>query len=320
MKSKLNFSLTQLEYVVAVHKLGHFGKAAEACHVTQSTLSMQIQKLEEEFGVTLFDRSLKPCVLTESGEKLIEQIQTILFEARKIVDLIGSSQTDATQGSLSIGIIPTVAPYLLPRLLPILENNFPHLELQISEMQTHRIIEELERDGLDVGLLATPLGISKIHEQALYYEPFYVLCGNNHELSQRKRIRQSELKLKDIWLLAEGHCLRNQILDVCTIKQERGFRMKYRFESGSLETLKQLVDSYGGYTLLPSLATESIGPNSQVIPFERPIPAREIGLVYRRQHHKTILIGSLARGIADCLPSDLRKMRQKDLDVLPVER
>ncbi|MBK9039476.1 MAG: hydrogen peroxide-inducible genes activator [Bdellovibrionales bacterium] len=320
MKSKLNFSLTQLEYVVAVHKLGHFGKAAEACHVTQSTLSMQIQKLEEEFGVTLFDRSLKPCVLTESGEKLIEQIQTILFEARKIVDLIGSSQTDATQGSLSIGIIPTVAPYLLPRLLPILESNFPHLELQISEMQTHRIIEELERDGLDVGLLATPLGISKIHEQALYYEPFYVLCGNNHELSQRKRIRQSELKLKDIWLLAEGHCLRNQILDVCTIKQERGFRMKYRFESGSLETLKQLVDSYGGYTLLPYLATESIGPNSQVIPFERPIPAREIGLVYRRQHHKTILIGSLARGIADCLPSDLRKMRQKDLDVLPVER
>ncbi|MBK7843328.1 MAG: hydrogen peroxide-inducible genes activator [Bdellovibrionales bacterium] len=320
MKSKLNFSLTQLEYVLAVHRLGHFGKAAEACHVTQSTLSMQIQKLEEEFGVGLFDRSLKPCLLTESGEKLIEQIQTVLFEARKIVDLIGSSQAGATKGSLSIGIIPTVAPYLLPRLLPTLEKNFPHLELQISEMQTHRIIEELERDSLDVGLLATPLEISKIHEQILYYEPFYVLCGNSHELSQRKRIRQAELKLKDIWLLAEGHCLRNQILDVCTIKQERGFRMKYRFESGSLETLKQLVDSYGGYTLLPFLATESIGQNSRVIPFERPIPAREIGLVYRRQHYKTSLIGSLTKGISDCLPSDLRKMRQKDLDVLPVDQ
>ncbi|GIL18065.1 MAG: transcriptional regulator [Oligoflexia bacterium] len=317
--SKVNFSLTQLEYIVAVHKWGHFAKAAEACHVTQPTLSMQIQKAEESLGAVIFDRSKKPILLTEVGKRIIDQIQLVLFEAKKIEDLIADLSTGQVKGGLVLGIIPTVAPYLLPRLLPQVESLFPQIELQIKEMQTHQIIDALNTDEIDVGLLATPLKISKIFEYPIYFEPFSVLCRKDHELSHQKKIKHSALKYNDIWLLEEGHCLRNQVLDVCAIKQDKMLKRKYKFESGSLETLKNLVNSYGGYTLLPELATDSIGDNTQLIPFERPIPAREIGLVYRREHYKSELIEALADAILEGLPEHIRKIRQKDLDVLPAE-
>lgn len=319
MITKLNFSLTQLEYVLAVHKHGHFAKAAEACHVTQPTLSMQIQKLEEDLGLKIFDRSKKPILLTEAGKKIIEQIQAVLHEAKKIEGIILSSHGEKTQGVLNLGVIPTIAPYLLPQLLPVLEELYPDLELHISELQTHRIIESLDNDEIDVGILATPLKIERIFEHALYYEPFSVLCRKGHELCHSKKVKYNSLKFNDIWLLTEGHCLRNQILDICSIKQEKIIKRKYQFESGSLETLKNLVDSYGGYTLLPALATDSIGSHSHLIPFERPIPAREVGLVYRREHYKTELIEALGEAILQSIPEEIRKTRPKDLDVLPVE-
>lgn len=315
MVSKLNFSLTQLEYAMAVHKYGHFAKAAEACNVTQPTLSMQLQKLEEDLGVTLFDRSKKPVLLTDAGHKLIEQIQTVLFEAKKISGLVLSGPAKS-QGVLNFGVIPTIAPYVLPRLLPVMEKTFPQLELEIAEMQTSRIIDALENDEIDVGLLATPLGVPQIYEHPLFYEPFYLLCRKGHELAQNRRIKYSELKHGDIWLLTEGHCLRNQVLDICSLKQEKMQKRKYRFESGSLETIKSLVESYGGYTLLPSLATEAVGPKTVLLPFERPIPAREVGLVYRRKHYKTELIEALSECILASIPEELRKIRQRDLDVL----
>jgi LysR family transcriptional regulator, hydrogen peroxide-inducible genes activator len=318
MLSKLNFSLTQLEYVIAVNKYGHFAKAAEACNVTQPTLSMQLQKLEEDLGVKLFDRSKKPILLTEVGRKLIEQFQTILFEAKKIDSLVQTGQGNKTQGHLSLAVIPTIAPYILPRLLPVLEKSFPLLDLEISEMQTERIIEALENDELDVGLLATPLNKPQISEHALYYEPFYVLCRKGHELAQHRKVKYAELKYPDIWLLTEGHCLRNQVLDICSLKQEKLQKKKYRFESGSIETLKSLVDSYGGYTLIPYLATETSGQRTQVVPFERPIPAREVGLVFRRKYYKTELIEVLGESILAAIPEELRKIRPKDLDLLPV--
>lgn len=318
MLSKVNFSITQLEYVLAVHKLGHFAKAAEACHVTQPTLSMQIQKLEADLGTIIFDRSKKPILLTDVGKKLIEQIQAILFEVKKINDIIRTEQHSGTQGELALAVIPTVAPYLLPRVLPVLEKLFPLMTLTIKEMQTDRIVEALNEDEIDVGILATPLQIGKIFELPLYYEPFYVLCRKGQAYADLKKIKYSALRLEQIWLLEEGHCLRNQILDICSAKKEKGWSRKYKFESGSLETLKNLVDSYGGYTLLPQLATESLGGNSILVPFERPIPAREIGLVYRREHYKSELIEALAEAIAKSLPADLQKIRPKDLNVLPI--
>ena len=319
MSAKIHFSLTQLDYVMAVHKHGHFAHAAKACNVTQPTLSMQIQKLEEDLGVVLFDRSKKPILLTDAGKVLIEQFQTILFEAKKIENLLEQNETKKTQGELNLGVIPTIAPYLLPRLLPVLEKQYPEMSLNIFELQTHRIIEALESDEIDVGLLATPLKIDKIFEHALYYESFSVLCQKKHELAFTKKAKYSQLKYNDIWLLEEGHCLRHQIMDVCSIKQNHNSKRKFKFESGSLETLKNLVSSYGGYTLLPKLATDDIGKNTLLIPFERPIPAREIGLVYLRQHYKTDLIEALADSILKAIPDEVRALRPKDLDVLNVE-
>jgi LysR family hydrogen peroxide-inducible transcriptional activator len=304
---------------MAVHKFGHFAKAAEVCNVTQPTLSMQVQKLEEDLGVVIFDRSKKPILLTEIGAKLIEQMQVVLYEAKKIEGMIKSSESEGLRGALTVGVIPTIAPYLLPRLLPRLETAFPEIELKILEMQTHRIIEALNTDEIDVGLLATPLKVSKILEFPLYYEPFSVLCRKDHELAGVKKARYATLKYSDIWLLEEGHCLRHQVLDVCALKKGKAQNRKFEFESGSLETLKNLVDAYGGYTLLPQLAAESIGSESQLIPFERPIPAREIGLVYRREHYKDKLIEALGESILSCIPEEVRKIRRKDLDVLPIE-
>lgn len=317
MLSKINFSFTQLEYVMAVHKYGHFAKAAEACHVTQPTLSMQIQKLESDLNIVIFDRSKKPILLTETGKKFVEQIQTILFEVKKIESIIQSSETSDTQGKLTLAVIPTIAPYLLPRLLPVMEKMHPSIELQISEMQTQHIIDALNNDEIDVGLLATPLNIAKIFEYPLYYEPFYVLTKKGQIFSDLKKIKYSALKMDEIWLLEEGHCMRNQILDICANKKEKGVR-KYHFESGNLETLKNIVNSYGGYTLLPELAIDSYGKNSVIVPFERPIPAREIGLVYRREHYKSQLIELLAESILKSIPPELLKIRPKDLNVLPI--
>ncbi len=316
---KANFSLTQIEYVLAVARFGHFARAAEACHVTQPTLSMQLQKLEQNLGAVIFDRSKKPILLTEVGKKLIEQFQSILFEAKKIEGIVHSSSATGISGELTLGIIPTIAPYLLPKLLPVIEQNFPKLELKILELQTLRIIEQLQNDELDVGLLATPLKVPKIFEYALYYEPFSVLAHSGHELTQHKKVSYASLKQDDIWLLEEGHCLRHQVLDVCALKKNKGKRRQFRFESGNLETLKSLVDTYGGYTLLPALAAESLGKNTALIQFERPIPAREIGLVYRREHFKSELIEALGEAILKAIPEEIRKIRQKDLDVLPVQ-
>ena len=319
MQSKINFSLTQLEYVLAVQKLGHFAKAAKHCAVTQPTLSMQIQKLEENLGVVLFDRTKKPILLTDAGEKIIEQMQNVVFEAKKIEDLLEDQNTQSYEGELVLGIIPTLAPYLLPRLLPSMEKMFPELRLRIFEMQTHKIVEALDDDQIDVGLLAIPLKNPQIQERSLFWEPFQVLANKTHSVSKFKKLRHSQLNSEEIWLLEEGHCLRHQVLDVCAMKKNRSKKRTFEFESGSLETLKNLVNYYGGLTLLPELATDSIGPNTKLIPFERPIPAREVGLVFRRKYHRVRLIDALELAIRDSTPATLKKLKAGDLDVIPIE-
>lgn len=319
MSARTSFSLTQLEYIMAVHKTGHFSKAAELCGVTQPTLSMQIQKLEDDLGVVIFDRSKKPVLPTAAGKKIIEQVQTVLFETKKLEDIVTADQEESLQGDLVLGVIPTIAPYVLPKLLPQIEANFPEMRLKILELQTHRIIEALGTDEIDVGLLATPIKIPKVFEYPLFYEPFSVYCRKDHDLAKNKRVKYTSLKFDDIWLLEEGHCLRHQILDVCSFRSKKDDARRFKFESGSLETLKSLVSSYGGFTLLPALATNDLKPNTSLIPFERPIPSREIGLVYRREHYKTPLIEALAESILKSIPPEIRKLRPKDLDVIPVD-
>lgn len=317
MIDKINFSLTQIEYVMAVYKTGHFAKAAELCNVTQPTLSMQIKKLEDDLGVVIFDRSKKPILLTKVGEAMIDQLQTLLFEAKKVGSIIQSSESKGLEGKLVLGIIPTIAPYLLPRLLPKIAALYPKLELTIKEMQTQKIIDSLETDEIDVGCLATPLEISKIYEYPLYYEPFYVLCKDDHELAKHKRVKDTNLKGNDLWLLEEGHCFRNQMIDICSTKKKQSHHT-FSFESGSLETLKSIVNSFGGYTLIPALANEHLGDHVRVIPFEKPIPSRQVGLVYQRAQYKSELIEALGDAIIQSLPEEIQKLRPKDLDVLPV--
>jgi LysR family hydrogen peroxide-inducible transcriptional activator len=304
---------------MAVFKHGHFAKAAEACHVTQPTLSMQIQKLEEEMGVIIFDRSKKPILLTDLGKKIIEQIQTTLFEAKKIEEIINTGLSGKLSGEIKLGVIPTITPYILPKLLGVIEKQYPEIKLNVQELQTHRIIEALGNDEIDVGLLATPLKINNIFEFPLYYETFSLLCRKDHELSKQKKVHHKDLIEDDLWLLEEGHCLRNQVLDVCSFKKNKKKVKKFNFESGNLETLKNLVELYGGHTLLPKLATDKIASNTKLIEFERPIPAREIGLVYRREHYKNDLIEALGECILLAIPEIVRKIRPKDLNVLPIE-
>lgn len=315
--ARVNFSLTQLEYALAVHRHGNISLAAKACHVTQPTLSMQLGKLEEELGVVLFDRSKKPILMTDQGRKLIEQMQSVLSEARKIEGILEEEASGVLAGSLTVGIIPTVAPYLLPRLLPMVEKLYPKLELQIREMQTHRIVEALDADEIDVGILAIPLGETKLKERGLYWEPFSVLCQKGHELARKKKVDAGDMDPEEIWLLEEGHCLRAQVLDVCDLR--KGKRRQFQFESGSLETLKNLVSSYGGYTLLPELATGSLPEGVVLRGFSGPVPAREIGFVTRREHHKTALLNALAISAVEGLPEALRKLKKKDLELIPVE-
>ncbi|MCO5144440.1 MAG: hydrogen peroxide-inducible genes activator [Oligoflexia bacterium] len=300
-------------------RTGHFGKAALECNISQPTLSMQIQKLEDDLGVVLFDRSKKPILPTDLGKQIIEQMQLILFEAKKVPLLIKKNQNKDLVGTLTIGVIPTIAPYLLPILLPVIDKKHPDLQLNILELQTHRIIDALGNDEIDVGILATPLKIPKIFEVPLYYEIFSLLSPKNHPLSKKKKINYEMLPFEEVWLLEEGHCLRHQVLDVCSLKSKSKAKRKFTFESGSLETLKSLVNSYGGITLLPSLATENIGESSTLVAFERPIPAREIGLVYRREHYKTEFLDALEESILSAIPEEVKKVRKKDLEVLPID-
>lgn len=316
--ANLNFSLTQIEYALAVYRFGHFAKAAEACHITQPTLSMQIQKLEEDLGLVLFDRSKKPILVTEMGREVIEQFQKILGEAKKVKSLVEKNKNGPIEGELIVAVIPTIAPYLLPLLLPQVESDWPGLKLRLKELQTHRIVQALENDEVDVGILATPLNEAKMFEVPLYYEPFSILCKNGHSLFHQKKVKGSQLPTEDLWLLEEGHCFRNQVLDICAVRGKRPSNRPFEFESGSLETLKNLVEVYGGYTLLPEMATGPLSHQVRLIPFERPVPAREIGLIYRREHFKLEMIEALGEAILSAIPERIRKLRLKDLDVLPI--
>jgi len=279
---------------------------------------MQIQKLEEHLGITIFDRSKKPILLTPVGQLLLHQINSILTEAKKIDGIIQNSQGREVHGALTVGVIPTIAPYLLPRLLPVMEQVYPEVTLDIIELQTSQIIERLDSDQIDVGLLAIPLKVPQIYEVSLFFEPFSVLCHRDHELASQRRLKAASLKHRDIWLLEEGHCLRHQVLDVCALRTVKDAKRQFNFESGSLETLKNLVASYGGYTLLPALASEQLGVGVKLIPFERPIPAREVGLAFRREHFKIQMIEALKSAVLAAIPDDLKRLKQRDLDVVPV--
>lgn len=303
-------TLIQLEYLVAVDTYRHFVTAAEKCFVTQPTLSMQLKKLEDELGVILFDRSKQPVVPTMAGGKIIEQARIVLEEAAKVKLRAEESKNELT-GELRIGIIPTIAPYLLPRFTGNFKRSHPNIHIKIEETVTERIIELLKKDLLDIGILVTPLHDNKINEKPLYYEEMMVYASTSHKLSQQTGIAIKDMESPGIWLLSDGHCFRHQVVNLCNIQEINAGELPFDYEGGTLETLIKIIDIEGGFTLIPELASLEIDASkkNQVRKFNNVTPVREVSLVFTRKFAKALLTEAIASSIQEAIPAD---MLQKD--------
>ncbi|BDD04320.1 hydrogen peroxide-inducible genes activator [Aureibacter tunicatorum] len=311
----MNITFAQLEYIIAVDTYRHFVTAAEKCFVTQPTLSMQIKKLEEQLGVIIFDRSKQPIIPTDVGKEIIAQSRTVVANAKKINDII-LDYKDQVSGELKIGIIPTIAPYLLPKFIGSFINKYPNIKLSVKEMITDDIISSLQKDTLDAGILATPLNTQGIHEDPLYYEEFKLYVNKAHSLKDKNFIEINEISINDLWLLSSGNCFRNQSINLCHQNNENSRNSGFEYESGSLETLKKLVNTEGGATLLPDLATldepdngraqiKSIGASAH--------PVREISLVYTRNFAKMKLLSLLKESIKESVPKSMLEISNNEI-------
>lgn len=303
-------TLTQLEYIVALDAHRHFVLASEKCFITQPTLSMQIQKLEEELGVKIFDRTKQPVIPTEIGAGIIAQARVILREAGMIRHII-NDQKDNMTGELRIGIIPTLAPYLLPPLFKHMHEKYPQITLNIKEAITEEVVHELKDNRLDCGLVVTPLKDSSIKEDVLFYEELFVYVSKKNALYNKKYVLATEINPDQLWLLEEGHCFRSQILNLCELRKSSDFHFKY--ETGNIETLKRMVDKSDGITILPELAVMEFSKLQLklVKRLKEPSPAREVSLVTHRDHIKTRLIKTLREEILNIVPAQMQKLQNK---------
>lgn len=270
-----------LGYLVAVGEYGHFGQAAEACFVSQPTLSTQIKKLERELGVQLIERTTKAARLTDVGAKVVERAKVVLDQEGAIRDIALQAQ-DPESGSIRMGLFPTLAPYLLPHVVPALRDRFPRMEFLLVEEKTEVLVTALGNGELDAAFIARPIPGDGFEEEYLFTEPFFLAVPGNHRWAQRSEpVEVDELSTEPILLLEEGHCLRDQALSVC---QMAGATERVGFRATSMETLRQMVAAEVGVTLLPELAVQPPVPepdNVSIIPFTDPAPNREIGLYWR---------------------------------------
>jgi LysR family hydrogen peroxide-inducible transcriptional activator len=313
-------TLTQLEYLLAVNQERHFGKAAQTCHVSQPSLSAQIQKLEEELGMVIFDRSRKPVLVTEAGKDIVEQAATILREHKKL-QAIADAKSVEPKGDFELAVIPTLAPYVIPIFIGAFAEQYPGVNLVVHEQKTDDIIKLLDHDELDAGLLVTPLKVDTLIERHLYYEAFYCYLNLNHSLQEKEQICEKDLDCGDLWLLSEGHCFRNQMLRICTASQDQCVYPNIRFESGSLETLIKLVNTNSGFTLLPQMAVDEMSGaevKAHIKPFASPVPTREVSLVYNRSFLKETIINALEKSIIDNLPGHIRSLKKQQVQVVDI--
>lgn len=303
-------TLTQLEYIVALDTYRHFALAAEKCFITQPTLSMQVQKLEEELGVKIFDRTKQPVIPTEIGAGIIAQARVTLRNAGMIKQLI-EDQKDTLSGELRIGIIPTLAPYLLPPLYKNMRGKYPKLNLIIKEHITEDVIYELKNNRLDCGIVVTPLKDSSIKEDVLFYEELFVYVSAKNALCDKKYVLANEIDPHQLWLLEEGHCFRSQVLNLCELRKSTD--LNFKFETGNIETLKRMVDKSDGITILPELAVIEFSKAKLrlVKRIKQPSPAREVSLITHRDHIKTNLIKKLKEEILRIVPAEMQKLRDK---------
>ena len=290
--------ITQLQYVLAVAEHKNFTLAAEKCFVTQPTLSMQIQKIEEELNILIFDRTKKPIQLTSIGQKIVEQAKNIVNEAGKMKDIV-EFQKGFIGGEFRLGIIPTIMPTLLPMFLNNFIKKYPKIRLIIEELNTAEIMTRLKNGHLDAAIAATPLEDEKIKEIVLYYEPFVAYIPENFSISHKKEIEVTDLNLDEILLLQDGHCFRDGILNLCK-NQDVSNANSFQLESGSFETLIKLADEGLGTTLLPYLHTLDLKESDKLKlrHFTEPKPAREVSLIYPKSELKIHIIDALRSTIS----------------------
>jgi len=294
-------SITQLEYLLALDKEKHFKKAASECNVSQPSLSTQIQKMEEELGVVIFDRSKKPILTTEIGLIIIEQAKKVISEHKKIATLatLGAKEP---RGDFNLAVIPTLAPYLIPLFIGSFSKKYPKVNLQINEYETRDIIKLLVNDELDAGLLVTPLRDDRIIERHLFFEPFYAYVSKDHQLAKKKILSEKDLEDNSLWLLKDGHCF-------------------IAFASGNLETLKNLVKKNSGYTLLPELAKlelSDIEMKEHIKKLKKPTPTREVSIAHSRDFLKETIIQALEDEILLHLPAKIKSFKRQDIEVIDI--
>ncbi len=299
-------NLRDLRYLVALADERHFGRAAERCYVSQPTLSAQVRKLEEYLGVPLVERQPRRVTLTEAGEKIVERARRLLLEADAIVEL-AKTDRDPLSGALKLALIPTVGPYLLPHVARRLKRDLPRLKLMLYEYQTAPLLERLRAGEIDMGILALPVPLDGLEAEPLYDEPFTLAVPAGHRLADQERVRVEDLKGEALLLLEDGHCLRDQALEVCSrvrVQEEQDYR------ATSLETLRQMVAAGHGVTLLPQLAVDSPVGSARGLrakPFVRPAPARTIGAVWRKSTTRTPAMAAIAASIRAAMKEEARK-------------
>lgn len=302
-------TLQQLEYLIALDKHKHYVRAAEACGVSQSTLSSMIQKLETELDVTIFDRSSHPIMPTKVGEKIIAQAKTILLNAHHL-QKIPINERESEKGSVHIGIIPTIASYITAKLIHVIQSNYPDMRFHIYELTTAEILKKFDKGSLDMAIMATPLEQNKLLEIPLYYEKFIAYIAQSEEnLYNNERINPHQLPIDHLWYLKEGHCFRNQVFNFCDSKS------KYSavYEAENLHTLISIVDENGGYTILPEL-------HLQLLPEEKkknirrltdPEPVREVSLVVREDYIFERLLNNVSSAVQKIIPEEMLDKRLK---------
>lgn len=301
-------TLQQLEYILAVNQFRHFAKAAEYCRVTQPTLSAMIQKLEEELDTRIFDRSQQPVCPTPVGIHIIEQAQNILVQANRIKNIIEEEKHSLT-GTFKLGILPTVAPYLLPRFFPQLMKKYPDLDIRVVEMKTNDIKKALQTGEIDAGIVASLAGMEELQQTPLFYEQFFAYVSHEDALFNNEVIRTSDLNGEQLWLLDEGHCFRDQLVRFCQMKSARASQLAYHL--GSMETFMRMVESGKGVTFIPELAVLQLGDAQKelVRSFAIPCPTRQVVLLTNKNFIRHTLLEVLVKEIKLSVPKEMLSLK-----------
>lgn len=294
---------------MAVARYGHFGRAAEACNVTQPTLSAMIGKMEEEIGAKLFDRNRQPIVPTQVGERVIAQAKVVLTQADSIKDIV-LEEKQSLGGIFRIGILPTIAPYLLPRFFPQMMKKYPALDIRVREMKTHEIKEALLKGDIDAGILATIEGLEEYEQTTLFYEKYIGYVSREDTLFKKEVIRTADVAAsRELWLLDEGHCFRDQMVRFCQMKSSQTSQLAYNL--GSMETFMRMVETGMGITFIPELAEMQLSePQRELVrPFAIPVPTRQLILITNKNFIRRTLLDTLVREIQASVPKDMLKLK-----------